>query len=440
MRTWSMLIILPIALWSQGWPLAPQDQVKPVGNNWGEYQNYGGAPYLHNGVDVMGVTAGRPVYAVGRGTVKAWLTTQANEHWRLAIGDSNRVPTDSSDGWLYAHIDRTRFHLNVGDTCRPGDLIGYLVPWPVAGFDHCHWARIRNAGYPWLATWLFVQNPLVVIRPNTDTIRPVFERAYSSNWFAFCRNNTSTYLQPTNLNGDVDIVAKVLDKCCTPWHDTVYTRLVPYKIEYRMRGPVTIPTTRFMEFRGKLLYDAAATNAIYKDDATCNTRGDYTYRDYFFIVTNTDGDTLIEPSDTSGKWRTQNYPDGVYWVVVTAYDVYGSWKAESMQVTLNNGNAVAEGRDHSLTSFSVQPTVLGRRDCLKVSFGPAAGGPVEITLFDITGKKIISHRVLPTVTASFDIRLARYLVTPGVYFVSLRDLRRVGGKGRIFKRKIVVTD
>ncbi|MEO0226269.1 MAG: M23 family metallopeptidase, partial [candidate division WOR-3 bacterium] len=389
MRIIFLSVIIPVFVLAQGWPLSPQNQVHPVGNNWGEYQEYGSGPYLHNGVDVMGVTTGQPVYAVGRGTVKAWLTIQADYHWRLAIGDSHRIPTDSCDGWLYAHIDRNRFHLNVGDTCRPGDLIGYLVVWPTTGFDHCHWARIRNAGYPWQSNWLFVQNPLWVVRPNIDSFPPIFENARGSERFAFCRNNTSTYLASNNLNGDVDIIIKVLDKTCRPWRDTVWTRLIPYKIEYRMRGPVNIPTTRFMEFRGKLLWDAAATNTIYKDDGTCNTRGDYSYRDYFFIITNTDGDTLIEPTDTAGKWQTQNYPDGNYWVVVTAYDAYGNARAESMLVTLRNGNKVEGNTLDGLTGhFSITPTVVPSQKAVKINRSKEIVKPCRLNIFDVTGKKV----------------------------------------------------
>ncbi len=112
------------------WPLDPIDQVHPLGNGWGEYQNYGGGPYFHPGIDVMALTdIGVPVYAVAHGWVKAWLTTSGDWHWRLAIADSSTNWADSSDAWLYAHIDPARAHLNVGDEVNPGDWIGYLVEW-----------------------------------------------------------------------------------------------------------------------------------------------------------------------------------------------------------------------------------------------------------------------------------------------------------------------
>ena len=47
------------------WPLAPNEQHE-VGNTYGEFQNYGGSPYPHPGVDVMGADLS-PVYAVNGG-------------------------------------------------------------------------------------------------------------------------------------------------------------------------------------------------------------------------------------------------------------------------------------------------------------------------------------------------------------------------------------
>ncbi|MDH4242084.1 MAG: hypothetical protein OEW48_21185, partial [Phycisphaerae bacterium] len=98
------------------------DSLQPLGNNWGEYQDYGGWPYMHPGIDVMGITIERPVYAVQDGFVKAWLTTSGDWHWRLALADYETV--DSVEAWLYAHIDPYQYHKDLGDTVVEGELIG----------------------------------------------------------------------------------------------------------------------------------------------------------------------------------------------------------------------------------------------------------------------------------------------------------------------------
>ncbi|MEO0205486.1 MAG: hypothetical protein ABIL22_02290 [candidate division WOR-3 bacterium] len=322
-------------LFSVGWPLSPQNQTHPLGNNWGEFQDYGGSPYMHPGIDVMGLTVGRPVYAVQRGIVKAWLTTQAELHWRLAIADTN-ISTDSVEAWLYAHIDPNQSHKNVGDIVNAGDLIGYLVQWPITGFDHCHFARIKDIGAVWnTADWAFIQNPLAIITPYADTAKPVFENAYGSYKFAICNNNTSTYLNPpTTVSGSVDIIAKIYDKTGIPLsQNPVWEEMIPLRISYEIHGPQNVPERLSFLFRGRLNYTSNIT-VVYKDDATCNSRGDYDYRDYYFIVTNTDGDSLIEASDANYSWNTSTFPAGHYWIVVTASDAAGNTTKDSMMVTI----------------------------------------------------------------------------------------------------------
>jgi len=419
-------LIIPTCLWSVGWPLSPQDQVHPIGNNWGEFQDYSGTPgssYLHNGTDVMGITSGRPVYAVAKGYVKAWLTIQAELHWRLAIGDA-RAP-DSCNGWLYAHIDTGRFHLNVGDSCNAGDLIGYLVPWPNTGqpvnFHHCHFARIRNAGTTWNSNWLFVQNPVCVFAPNTDTIKPAFENATGTQLFAFCRDNTSTYLSPNSLNGNVDIVVRVYDRTGYTTGYATWDRLIPYKIEYRMRGPVSIPTTRFMIFNGLLNYSNSYCVVIFKDDATCNSRGDYSNRVYYFIITNTDGDSLIETTDVNGRWQTTSYPDGTYWVIVTAYDVYGNYKTDSMQVVVNNYGMVEDRTINLKLEPGISPTLISSHGILNVCLPNETGTPVIMEIFDVSGKKITSINLEKGKSNFIYVPVAGLGLSKGIYFVRIEQ-------------------
>ncbi len=330
-------------LFEIGWPLAPQNSTHPLGNNWGEFQDYGGWPYMHPGIDVMGMDIGKPVYAVQRGFVKAWLTTSGEYHWRLAIADTN-IANDSVEAWLYAHIDPNQYHKDIGDTVNAGDLIGYLVPWPVSGFDHCHFARIKDIGAVWqYADWAFVQNPLVIITPYDDTAKPVFENAYGSYKFALCQNNTNTYLNPDNVTGAVDIIAKIYDKTGIPLPQyPVWERMIPLGISYEIHGPVNFPEKLSFLFKGYLYY-TNNIGVVYKDDAICDSRGDYEYRDYYFIVTNTDGDSLIEATDAAYSWNTNGLTPGNYWIIVKAWDAAGNEAKDSMMVTVP-GPTVEEGK------------------------------------------------------------------------------------------------
>ena len=98
-RSLLLSIGLPLALATPVfgfiWPILPNDSVQPLGNNWGNYQNYSGGGYFHNGIDI--ITPSRhnaTVVAVAHGWVKGWGTISAGLHWRLAISDSDspRMP------------------------------------------------------------------------------------------------------------------------------------------------------------------------------------------------------------------------------------------------------------------------------------------------------------------------------------------------------------
>jgi hypothetical protein len=360
------LILLTIgAAWSLAppalainWPMDPRTSSHALGNSYGEYQWYGGAPYLHPGIDVMGV-GGQPVYAVESGYVKAVLTTSADLHWRVAIGD---LPgTAVCDGWLYAHLDQPTIQVMPGDYVTEGEYLGDLVTWPVANFHHCHFVKIRNLGFPWASNWAFVANPLDELAAITDTAPPVFRTVVGGAKFAFFPDNTHSYFPAgSTLSGAIDIIARVDDKIQDP-----FWRLTPYRITYEVfndtfsTGPINS-----VIFTGRLFWDQYVS-VVYQNDATYNTRGDYDARDYYFIVTNADGDSVIESSDVSGAWHTENFNNGSWWVKVTAYDRGGNSTADSMQVNIANyftvtGSVVpCDGDPDSAGTVVVAPDLPG---------------------------------------------------------------------------------
>jgi hypothetical protein len=311
------------------WPFDPGNVSLPLGNDYGEYQNYGGDPYYHPGIDILQAW-GSHVYAVKAGVVKAVLTTSGEYHWRVSVGDS--AGTQWCDGWLYAHLDKNTIQVQVGDTVEVGDYLGNIVFWPIADFHHLHFVKIRNHGMPWQSDWKFIANALDELVPIDDPDPPVIENARGSYKFAFCQNNTHTYFNPgAPVKGDVDIVSKIYDKVNHPsW------RLVPYAIEYSVyNDSITIGPIPSFTFTDTLWWDQNV-DVTYQNDSICNSRGDYDYRDFYFVVTNTDGDSVIESADKNSAWHTQDYPNGTYWVKVKAYDRFGNSDAESMQVSVSN--------------------------------------------------------------------------------------------------------
>lgn len=316
------------------WPFNPGNVSLPLGNDYGEYQYYGGSPYFHPGIDIF-QPYGTHVYAVKSGIVKAVLTTSAQYHWRVAIGDS--AGSGWCDGWLYAHLDQPTIQVQVGDTVQEGDYLGNLVYWPVVSFHHLHFVKIRNQGITWTADWKFIANPLDELVPIDESDPPVIENATDADKFAFCSNNTHLYFDPgAPVSGDVDIISKIYDKI-----NHSYWRLIPYRIEYSIFNDSVFfgPVLSFI-FTDTLFWDQNVS-VVYQDDEVCHSQGDYDYRDFYFMVTNTDQDSVIEASDKNYAWRTGEFPNGAYWVKVAAFDRYGHSSSDSMQVQVENYFQVA---------------------------------------------------------------------------------------------------
>lgn len=332
-RTWCALWMLlgaaPAAAETIHWPLQPFFASHAIGNSYGEYQWYGGAPYYHPGIDILGAP-GDSVFAVKAGYVKAVLTTAAELHWRVAIGDSaGSVPCDA---YLYAHLDLGTIQVAPGDTVAYGQFIGQLVTWPVAGFHHLHFVKIRKSGYPWSSDWQFIHDPLDFIADKTDLVAPEFVPLVNGSLVAFYPNGGSTYLDPGDtLSGALDFLVSVRDRIVHPsWY------VMPFQVHYRFRNDsVSYPPRISVEFGDTLWWDENV-DIIYRDDATYDSKGDYSDREFYLICTNSDGDPYIEPSDADSAWFTGDYPNGTYWLQVTAIDRFGNRDEESLQVVLSN--------------------------------------------------------------------------------------------------------
>lgn len=378
------------------WPIPPCDSVHPLGNNWGNYQNYGTSDtngYFHNGIDIITPDSHMsPVVAVAPGWVKAWGTIYGDYHYRLAVCDSSPACTGRAPGWLYAHIARNLPHKILGDHVNTGDTIGFLVFWPVRGFDHLHFARVSDTGATWQrfpnATWWFIQNPLDLIDPTQDTLAPVFENAVAAGRFAFCRDNANDdYLDPDSLSGDVDIIARLYDKTGSSTGNSEWDKLAPYELDYMIRrqdGLVVQPWTVAFQFSNTLR--DADVSVVYKYDNTCRSQGDYDAREYFFIITNTDGDSVIEPDDTDGNWSTGLVGDADYWVIVRASDACANTTADSMLVTTANGVSVAERPPYTMLTSPLRATPNPGIGATVLGFGLSTAAVCRLRVFDRTGR------------------------------------------------------
>jgi len=384
------------------WPLAPFNKVYPIGNTYEEYQDYGGDPYPHPGVDMLAPDS-TPVFSVSEGVVKAVLTISAEYHWRIAIGDSDTARP--SEGWLYAHLVQNSIPFAVGDSVHAMDFLGELVPWPISNFTHCHFVKISDSGSTWSMPWDAVFNPLEVLRPNTDMEPPIFHPAKGKDTLAFCVNESSMYLDPFALVGKVDIIAKVGDYLGHPdWECS------PYRLEYellslpsgnRVLGPIYSMT--FSHVIPAYTGTAQMTHVLYKNDQTCNSGGDYNNRDFFLLLTNTDGDSILELSDADSSLDTAQFNDGPYRVIVRAYDAGGNVTSAGMDVEFVNGVTNVAGKRAAI------PFVFRTSQNFPNPFNGSTTFPYEIarprrlvwSIFDLAGRTIFSQEVAHSQTGQY---------------------------------------
>jgi len=316
-----------------GWPVFRDSAVHRLGHSYGQYQCFSEPAcwaYMHTGIDIM-VPPGTPVYTVKSGYVKAVLTTSAPTHWRVVIGDS--AGAAECDAWMYAHINQETIPVTVGQWVEEGDYLGDVVNFTAYPFQHLHFSRIRHSGASWddWANWRYAGNPLDEIDDLNDPDAPVFENAFRNQIFAFCRNYSASYFgEGAILDGDVDIICRVYD------YINHYDWIVaPHEIQYRIEGDSSIPWTTSVCFTGPLNF-SSNVQAVYQDDDMCDTQCDYTHRQLYFSVANTNGDSVIEFGDRLESWKTAFFHNGEYTVSVKALDRAGNSTTESMVVTVEN--------------------------------------------------------------------------------------------------------
>ncbi|MFC1564013.1 FlgD immunoglobulin-like domain containing protein [candidate division KSB1 bacterium] len=376
------------------WPFEPFDELHTV---WDYYEQHMGStyPYLHQGLDLI-VPVGEPAYAVQEGIVKCVLTIGGASYWRLATAETQ--VSGESEGWLYAHLIESSIAVDVGDTVEVHDYLGDIIMW-IEEWGHIHFARIKDSGTVWRyddGEWGIVYNPLLALEPNTDTIAPVIKDVKAGKRFMFFENGQDTEVDADSLYRDIDIVVKVEDYIGdAEWTIPAYRTY--YSVERLSDNSEVFPRTlahvlnhEYGFYASTHYYDYAPL--IYK--ANRDLRAPYwmeIYRNYYHILTNSDGDSLISLSERNLAFPTADYPDGDYRIIVEAYDAYGNSDTDSMNVTFKNGvtTDVDDRKNFMPDEFLLKqnyPNPFNTGTVIEFTLPSAA--EVTLKIYDLLGREV----------------------------------------------------
>lgn len=382
-----------------------------IGNSYNEIQEYSpGDTYLHPGVDLFGDYL-QNVHSVKSGYVKAVLTTSGAYHWRVAIANQNT--TDSSQGYLYAHLEENLIPVTVGDTVAEGEVIGQLVDFPVTGFVHCHFARIVDAGLQWSGSWWTFDNPLVYMENFRDTTAPVFEEVIVGSKFGFRNILNKEYISSSSVTGKVDIVSKVYDQMNTFWkvdvHKTGYSILKKGTTDSVVYSTNAFNFNMFNDtyFSGPYIQDII--NTMYARDASCMSTGNYNERTFYHILSNSDGDDSITGIDSTLYFDSEMYPNGEYKLKVWAEDAAGNRTVDSMDFFIDNFVGINSNKN---SAFSIYPNPAKEMVYIKNN----SGKPSKLKLYNFAGIELqeIEMKEMNTI-----INLQGY--PAGMYFLKLNS-------------------
>lgn len=264
------------------------------------YQNYGGTPYFHHGIDVMAPNGTDVFHRAGGQVVNVENYQPGNDlYWEVAFLDPYGYL------WQYHHIDKNTIPQSIKDKfaeyqANPatggfvtGDVyIGDVVYWTVVSFgkrfNHIHLNIFDPDGR--------YVNGLEFFDPLNDTAAPqVLSVGLLQGGAVYAG---------TEVSGTYGLYAQVRDLVL----DDVYW-LPPYEVTFSVDGGPTESVWRFQTLPGGG-DDKLYLNDYYVVPPTC---GNYSCRDFY-----------INLGFIPGSSRTFPTTGGQHEVVVTAYDFAGN--------------------------------------------------------------------------------------------------------------------
>ena len=403
------------------WPFVPFNEVHKVWNHYEQHMGDGSGDwaYLHQGLDLETPIA-EPTYAVQPGVVKLVLTLGGDIYWRLAVAPEQS--SGYSDGWLYAHLIESSIQVDVGDEVELHDYLGDIIAW-TSTWGHIHFVNIHDHGTVWYYDddeWGINFNPLLALDPITDASAPVIDDFSGSSKFGFIANQTTAILDPTNLSGDVDIIARISDFYGTSeWEQPAF-------VTYYWLNKLPDNTTVFPKTLGQILnhiypmynssfYESYASILYFKDNSHPSPPWMNFTRDYYQILTNNNGDSTIDLSEANLAFKTADFADGMYRLYVEAWDEFGNMAVDSQDIVFDNFNTGIILKETTINELICYPNPVKNRIIISLP-DDVNEEDVNVSVFNSQNERKLEME-LNCEPSSRTLNLDVQNLTPGMYFI-----------------------
>ena len=215
--------------------------------------------------------------------------------------------------------------------------------------------------------------------------------------FAF-RNSAGDYLDPFNLSGEFDIIVKCHDLANSDW------RIDIHDLSYSLSTVNNPDSILFQKFAFVYDFDLDTyiygnidwmiLNTIYSRDVTCYSVGNYDEREYYHIITNSNGDSLITQEDEAECFDSSQFDDGMYVLNVYARDASLNTSVDSMIVVFNNGVSTANELPEIDVKLSNFPNPFNPSTTISYEFELGIEDKIELAVFNLKGQKIKNLSVM----------------------------------------------
>ena len=327
---------------AQGWPIDPMYNDHPMGNSFGEFQDFSGV-YQHTGIDILakpkfksdGTEDGSApwVRVAVTGTVSSLSDNASTLYNGTTIQGNNGV------AYRYWHLEGGSYHVDYvdnndnGTAVSAGDAIAKLVRWG-CDYHHLHYDLEQGGNY---------LSPLADITPNPDPDAPEiaaigFAQDNSDPWVVFGPVNTGGCAV---VSGATDVIAQIRDRDDVGSTAAGAATLWVYDVRWRA-CPDSDPTCPWQTTHvfdsmptGWGVKGNAASAAYWSDRAPWDSDSNYCAATWLYaVVTNFVGGV----PDTGGNWDTASatYPDGSYSVSVEATDFAGNVSVYNTRACVQN--------------------------------------------------------------------------------------------------------